>query len=182
MLKREPLLSAAREALQLCALPNQSVVRLKSWLPPHSAAAPVIAGLPLPDTVGTIAAGLGRILCLGPTEWLLVSNDHSAAALCAQLATEAVQQALAVVDLSDALPAVRVSGSAVRDVLSKGCGLDFHPRSFPTQRCARTRLAQIPVVIACPQEPFSFELYAARSYSGYLQSWLSDAALEFVEG
>jgi sarcosine oxidase subunit gamma len=72
-----------------------------------------------------------------------------------------------------------VRGSAARELLSKGCGLDLHPESFPAGHCARARFAQIPVVIECLEEPPRFEMTVARSYLQYLQSWLEDAAVEF---
>jgi sarcosine oxidase subunit gamma len=66
-------------------------------------------------------------------------------------------------------------------LLSKGCGLDLHPRSFPAGRCARTRFAQIPVVLDCPDEDSRFDMYAGRSYRQYLHEWLLDAAVEFED-
>jgi sarcosine oxidase subunit gamma len=66
-------------------------------------------------------------------------------------------------------------------VLSKSCGLDFHPRRFALGHCARTRFAQIPVLIDCVDALPRFELYVQKSYSHYLEDWLIDAALEFED-
>ena len=112
-------------------------------------------------------------MCLGPADWLLVSQMH--------FATEVSAQGLALVELTDGVAGLAVTGSAVRELLAKGCGLDLHPRSFPAGRCARTRFAQIPLVMDC-LEASRFELYAARSYEHYLHAWLDDAAREFAVG
>jgi sarcosine oxidase subunit gamma len=74
---------------------------------------------------------------------------------------------------------LRVQRPDARELLSKGCGLDLHPRFFAPDQCARTRFAQIPVVIDCLNGPSRFELYVARSHLSYLHSWLVDAAAEF---
>jgi len=96
-------------------------------------------------------------------------------------APELTAQNLALVDLTDGLVVFEVSGSAARDVLSKSCGLNFHPRRFCTGHCARSRFAQIPVVIDCTQDSGVFELYAPRSYAQYLKDWLDDASAEFAQ-
>jgi sarcosine oxidase subunit gamma len=88
----------------------------------------------------------------------------------------AAAQSLALVDLTAGLVVFEVSGSAVREILAKSCGLNFHPRRFGPGHCARTRFAQIPVVIDCIQDPGIFELYAPRSYLHYLKDWVCDAA------
>lgn len=60
-------------------------------------------------------------------------------------------------------------------------GLDLHPEHFPADRCTRTRFAQLPAIVHCTDPKPRFDLYVGRSYFAYLQSWLSDAALEFQE-
>ena len=138
------------EPIQITTLADRTVLRLKSWLPTPP------AGLP------------ARTLCIGPGDWLIVSSGSSA--------PEISGSGLALVDLSDGLVALAVSGPAAREVLSKGCGLDLH--RFAAGKCTRTRFAQIPVVLECLDET-RFELHVARSYLHYLRAWLTDAALEF---
>ena len=149
----------------------RAVLRVKSWQlatargdrSPRSAFA---------DSVGAVIQGSLRVLCTGPGEWLLVCPPIGVARLRNVLAPELTTQGLALVDLTDGLAVFEVSGSAVREVLAKGCGLDFDPRCFAAGQCARTRFAQIPVVIDCTQESGVFELYVPRSYAHYLKDWL----------
>jgi sarcosine oxidase subunit gamma len=160
---------------------GRSIVRLRSWRadggegvqPLH------IAGLDLPAVAGDTVSGPIRVLCVAPSEWLVVSGERSPPGARAQLESDAATSELALVDLSDALAVLELRGSGVRDVLSQGCGLDLHERAFTPGGCARTRLAQVPVLIDCREEPDWFELYVARSYLQYLHAWLIDAAAEF---
>lgn len=117
-----------------------------------------------------------RVLALGPAEWLFVSEAHDGAALEGRVAERARALELAAVDVSNALAGLRLRGSAARDVLAMGCGLDLDPQCFPVGFCTRTRLAQLPVLIECTHEEPRFELYVASSYRSYLAEWLVDAA------
>jgi sarcosine oxidase subunit gamma len=158
-----------------------TVLRLKSWLPqPRSGdESLVIGGQAFPAHVGATSSGAMRALCIGPREWLMVSQEGAASNVRKRIEPELAQGGLVWVDVTDGLVALEVRGSAAREILSKGCGLDLHPRSFPAGRCARTRFAQIPVIVECVDQMPRFELYVARSYVDYLHAWLADAAVEF---
>ena len=128
----------------------------------------------LPGRVGLVHAGQPRVLCLGPGEWWLVHGDgrqahHSASA------TSTVEDGWVLTDLSAGESVLGLSGPNVRRVLSRGCSLDLDVNVFPANRCARTRFAQISVVMDFIQSPDRFELYVARSLSAYLFDWLKDA-------
>jgi len=166
--------------VQVTTLRGGTLMRLKSWLPEHSTGAKsvALAGLELPSQVGATLSSPIRTLCVGPGEWLIMSHKYQASRLRELLEPDLAKYGLALVDLTDGLAGLDILGGATREVLSKGCGLDLHPRSFPVGRCARTRFAQIPAVVECLDEQ-RFELHVARSYLQYLHSWLLDAAIEF---
>ena len=160
-------------ALQLTLRRERVMLSVKSWLPEHANGGrrARLAGAELPSQVGAVSLARARALCLAPNEWLIVSPDASVPGMA--------EQGLALVDVSDALAVLEIRGAAAREALSRGCGLDLHPEAFPAGRCARTRFAQIAIILEClgPQE--AFELTAARSYLQYLRDWLTDAAVEF---
>jgi heterotetrameric sarcosine oxidase gamma subunit len=158
-----------------------TALRMKSWLAEYRRGAePIQLGeLALPRRVGATSTGAIRVLCLAPGEWLLLANE-SAAELREQLQPSLHTQGLTFTDWSDAFATFVVEGSMARTLLAKGCGLDLHPQSFPEGPCARTRFAQLPVILQCTSAS-SFELAAARSYSSYLHEWLIDAAAEWEE-
>ncbi len=166
---------------QIGVVSGMTTLRLRSWLPERTTGPKpvVLAGQEFPLQVGAIASGPMRALCVGPGEWLIVSRVHTPSNLREYLEPHLHEHGLALVDLTDGLAWLEVRGVAARDLLSKGCGLDLHPRTFPPGQCARTRFAQIPLVMACVEEPSRFELAVARSYLHYLQCWLNDAAVEF---
>ena len=157
---------------------SRTSLRLKSWLPEYvSGSKPVVlAGQELPSQVGATLSGPMRVLCVGPGEWLLASHEDQASSLRDRVESDLPKYGIALVDLTDALSGLEVRGPTMREVLSKGCGLDLDPRTFPPGRCARTRFAQIPVVVECLDDPPRFQLHVARSYLHYLHSWLIDSA------
>ena len=161
-------------------IPQRVLLRLKSWLPLQAApAAPVVVGgLVLPTTVGDSVGGALRLHCLGPAEWLMVVAPGSLGSTATRDLEHALSlQGVAVVDASHGLAGFALLGPAARELLSMGCGVDFHPAKFPAGRCVRTRLAQVPVVIVHPDHATGYELYVARSHADYLLDWLGDAAV-----
>ena len=165
---------------QIELLRYRPALRLRSWVSDGGERAVILDGRALPPVVGAAIAADPRVLCIGPADWLLVSGEDSAASLRQRVESHLRDQCVVAVDQTHGLAPIEVRGHFAREVLSKGCGLDLHPRAFPVGRCARTRLAQIPVVIDCIDEAPRFTLYVARSYVTYLRSWLLDAAAEFA--
>lgn len=158
-----------REAVQITEMPARAVVRLKPWSPNQ----------PSPSLVPPGLGGEVRLLSFSPQEWLVVSDRIAGPKLREHLQRNIGGEGIAAVDLSCAVKALRVEGSAARDVLAKGCGLDLHPGRFPAGHCTRTRLAQLAVIVDCTDPKPRFDLYVGRSYLKYLHAWLTDAAAEF---
>jgi len=135
----------------------------------------VAVGTPWPKEIGTTAAGKADILCVGPTDWLVMATDQDANTLHQQLESAFAGSALRATNISQALVRIEVQGSDVRALLQKGCSLDLYPSRFPPGRCARTRLASLPAILRCTA-PTKFECIVAASYCDYLLTWLADAA------
>lgn len=167
-------------AVHVTLVDDRSVMLLKTWLHPRATETrSTFAGQGMPLQVGETARLSGAlVLCMGPQEWWIVCRKDEASELTQYVDSELAPRGLMRVDVTDALTAVEVSGPSARDLLSKGCGLDLDPRVFGAWLCARTRFAQIPVVVTCVGDSRRFELYALRSHTQYLRSWLIDAALE----
>ena len=167
---------------QLLAVPGVRVLRLKSWSSQSPSDKPAKLGdQHLPTKVGTVEFGATRILCLGPSEWLLVVRGQIEPDPIASLQSLAADRSMDVIDMTDGLTVLELRGWAISRVLEKGCGLDLNSEVFRAGQCTRTRLAQILVALERPAEPHRFVLYAARSYIPYLNSWLINASLEFGE-
>ncbi len=120
------------------------------------------------------------ILWLGPDEWLLVGPRGTAQDIADTLNSALDDEHGAVADTSAHRTIVEVSGPNTRQLLSKGCALDLHPRSFGANRCAQTLLARAGVVMVCRDaETPTFWLFVRSSYARYLADWLTDAAAEY---
>jgi heterotetrameric sarcosine oxidase gamma subunit len=155
-------------------------VRVQSWSIPKD---PPPVGALLQETwplnTGTVARGEVEVLCLGPTEWLVSTPDPGEApALVQRLSSMFADTSFRATDMSSALARFRIAGPNSRALLSKGTGLDLRPNAFRPNRCTRTRLAEIPVVIRCADE-FVFECTVTVSCKDYLFQWLVDADFEF---
>src|SRR5690242_11013124 len=136
-------------------------------------------GVSWPGETGASASGDIHVLCIGPTDWLAITADVDTTGLLRTLSAAFAGSSFRATDLSCALTRIRVVGADARALLSKGCSLDLHPQVFCPGRSARTRFAGMPVLIRCIGDA-TFECIVARSYAQYLQSWLADAAVEFV--
>lgn len=131
-------------------------------------------GLDLPHALGSSGdAATGEALWLGPSEWLLVAAPPT------RWSDNMAIDDATLTDVSHARVAVRIAGARTRDVLTKGCMLDLHPRSFLPRMCAQTSIAKINVIIHRISDTDDFNLYAPRSYAGSFWQWLIDAAAEY---
>lgn len=143
-----------------------------------------LRGAALPSTNRWVLAGDGRLVWLGPDEWLLTSPLTAPEALEAELA-EALRPAGGVaVDVSAQRTVLRLGGPRVREVLAKGCSLDLHPRVFLPGTSAQTTLGQAGVVLLALEgsaDGDEFVLIVRSSFAGYLATWLLDASLEYAD-
>jgi sarcosine oxidase, subunit gamma len=136
----------------------------------------------LPTKPNTLLAGrLRRVYWLGPNEWLIVGPADDDARLGSALEKALAGRRAALTSVGHGQTALRVVGADSRDLLARGCPLDLHERSFGVGRCAQTRFAKAPVLIAlaepAPAEPAPvFELIVRRSFAEYLWDALADAA------
>lgn len=176
--------ASQRDAVSLRLLLPGTRIRVQSWRDsgvPQAALAAVV-GAPWPTAVGCSSGDRTRVLCFGPTDWLVVS-DGAADAVLRDLEQAAKDSTLSVTDVSQGLVAIEIAGVFARDLLAKACGLDVHARDFGPGVCARTRFADVAVIVQAVGEGATFHChcYVSRSYVDYLMQWLTDAAAEFLE-
>lgn len=138
-----------------------------------------VLGQELPLIANTMTLDKHRIYWLGPTEWLIVTALGDVPELLARLRKALRGQHAGVTDLSGGQLAMRISGPRVRDVLAKGCTLDFHPREFKPGACAQSGLAKAHVLFGLLDEKPVFEIVVRRSFAEYLVRWLKHAATEY---
>jgi sarcosine oxidase subunit gamma len=123
-----------------------------------------------------------RCLWLGPDEWLIVATPASAGDLAGRLRAALAGQHVSVVDVAAAYTVLRMAGERSREVLSKACSLDLHPRSFRPGDCAQSNFARTQAIVALEDETPVFHLFVRRSLAQYLAEWLLDAMREYHVG
>lgn len=164
---------AVSSGVLLEGLPGRSLVRLR-------------VPMPLADDVGRAWTLLPveplrwsgddpRAIWVGPNHWLLTSVTESACDLIERCAGACGEILHAATDVSCALTGIALSGPHSRRLLAMGCGLALHTEAFPAGYCARTRFAQVPMLIVAVAAD-AFELYVDRSYAQYLSDWLAHAS------
>lgn len=137
-----------------------------------------VAGVDLPHEPGTWNhADRSRAYWLGPDEWLLVVEDDDGLDVERRL-RDALDGRFSVADVTGAQVQLELSGSDAGKVLQKSSPYDFHPRKFPSGRCAQTVFAKATALIAA-REDGAFDIVFRRSYADYLMQWLADAAAEY---
>lgn len=114
----------------------------------------------------------------GPCRWLFVADHNGPDNLASQLTDLLADKPAAITSLGHARAVLNISGPNVRDVLAKGCGLDFHPTHFAVDHCAQTSISHTAVLIDCRQTN-GFDLYISRSYAVFFTEWLINAGREY---
>ena len=117
-------------------------------------------GLSVPDSRISTVAGDRRIVRTAPDQFLLIFPHP------APDATKTVEAALGgagyVVDLSDALFIVEISGAVCRAALERLCPIDVHADRFPVGAFAQTHMAHMDATLIRHAEN-RFQLIVARS-------------------
>jgi sarcosine oxidase subunit gamma len=130
---------------------------------------------PLPARPNTFLTGpSAEVLWLGPDEWLLVAQAGNADDLASELDAALAGEHRSVVDVSAGRSVLDLAGAGALELLSKGCGLDLHPRSWHVGECAQTLLARVPMILQ--QRELTTRIFVRPSFGDYVVDWLLDAA------
>tara|TARA_B100000029_G_scaffold8546_1_gene9083 strand:- start:5236 stop:5805 length:570 start_codon:yes stop_codon:yes gene_type:complete len=124
-----------------------------------------------------------KITCmwLGPSEWLLVSNDtvdkKSNDYELEQLLFKDISNTNlgAVTNVTDHYTVFNLMGSNIFEILSKGCPFDFNSDIFTNNKVVQTILNHIDVTIHKKSED-NVDLYVRRSFAKHLWNWLKDSS------
>lgn len=171
-LRAEPLVAAV--SLRVAPGPVADAVAglLGVGLPP--------AGRWVPTRDGASSAETGRVVWLGPDEWLVSRSGSTPEALEELLRETVVPHGGSATDVSANRVGIRVSGLNARELLSGGCSIDLHPKVFGAGAAAVTTLANSSVVLLSLSETGDDHVLLVRSsFARHLADWLIDAALEF---
>jgi sarcosine oxidase subunit gamma len=164
---RSPLAGRARDlaAVGAVEVPFLAKVNLRT-----DAALASRLALAIPTTPNTWEpTGAREALWLGPDEWLVVGQPGSAAAIVEELERTLEGLHHSVVDVSADRAVVELAGDDRLDLLSRGCALDLHPRSWRDGMCAQTLLARVPVLLQ--ERDHATRVFVRPSFAGHLVDW-----------
>jgi sarcosine oxidase subunit gamma len=135
-----------------------------------------VIGTRLPVKSNTVAqASDYDVLWLGPDEWLVRSSEPRASELEARLEAAFVGTFATAVDVGSGYTVLEASGERVRDVISRGCPLDLHPRVLARGQCAQSHYFKASIVLL-PTADDTFEIVVRRSFADYFCRIMLDAA------
>jgi sarcosine oxidase subunit gamma len=164
------------DALRLTVLPTRSVIQLRlASQAPKGIGTLKIAGRPVPQAMNTWSGDDPVICRIAPDTWLLLSALHEAADLIDAVCSSCSRRPCAITDLSDAFVTIALDGPRAAEILARGCSIDLAPTVFGSDACARTRLAQLPVIVRRVTHE-RFECVVDRSAAQYLFDWMQDVA------
>ena len=133
------------------------------------------APYPLPITPNTVwEDGPRAALWLGPDEWLVLGQPGAGPEIVGELEAALDGSHGSIVDVSANRVALELSGSRAKEVLSKGCALDLHPRMWRSGLCAQTMIARAQVILH--ERSDTTGILVRPSFADYLVDWLIDAS------
>ena len=116
-----------------------------------------------------------RILWNGPRTYLIVSEKENISKLIKEGCDG---NDFAITDISHSRAIIQIKGDIVKEVLKKGCPLNFN--EFKNNNCAGTVFHGINIVVDyVDDKPDTFNLFTLRSFGESFYHHIADAALEF---
>ena len=137
-------------------------------------------GARVPVTPNTVArTGERAIIWMGPDEWLIVSSPESREGVADGLEEALSGLHVAVNDISSGQTIIRLRGPRARDLLSKGCPLDLHPRVFGPGQCAQSHIGKSNALIIQVDDVPTYDVIVRRSFADYLARWMLHSGMEY---
>jgi len=116
-----------------------------------------------------------RILWSAPSTWLVISRRENIVEIIKEKSNS---DNFAITDISHSRAIIQIKGLQAKDILKKGCPLNFN--EFENNNCAGTVFHGINIVVDfVGNNPDTFNLLTLRSFGESFYHHITDAALEF---
>lgn len=116
-----------------------------------------------------------RILWSAPSTWLVISRKEN---IVETIKEKCNSDNFAITDISHSRAVIQIKGLQAKDILKKGCPLNFN--EFENNNCAGTVFHGINIVVDfIGNNPDAFNLLTLRSFGESFYHHITDAALEF---
>jgi len=116
-----------------------------------------------------------RILWSAPSTWLVIFRRENIVEIIKEKCNS---DNFAITDISHSRAIIQIKGPQAKDILKKGCPLNFN--EFENNNCAGTVFHGINIVVDfVGSHPDTFNLLTLRSFGESFYHHITDAALEF---
>ena len=116
-----------------------------------------------------------RILWSGPNVWTIVSKKEN---IIKSIQKNCDLENFSITDISHSRAVIQLEGLMVKEVLKKGCPINFN--EFKKNNCAGSVFHGINIVIDCIEHDLQeFNLITLRSFGESFYNHITDASLEF---
>ena len=116
-----------------------------------------------------------RILWSAPNTWLVISRNENIAEIIKEKCSS---ENFAITDISHSRAVIQIKGLQAKEILKKGCPLNFN--EFEKNNCAGTVFHGINIVVDfVDNNPDTFNLLTLRSFGESFYHHITDAAVEF---
>ena len=116
-----------------------------------------------------------RILWSAPSTWLVISRRENIVEIIKERCNS---DNFAITDISHSRAIIQIKGLQAKDILKKGCPLNFN--EFENNNCAGTVFHGINIVVDfVGSNPDTYNLLTLRSFGESFYHHITDAALEF---
>jgi len=116
-----------------------------------------------------------RILWSAPSIWLIISRKEN---IIKTIKEKCDSDNFAITDISHSRTIIQIKGLQAKDLLKKGCPLNFN--EFENNNCAGTVFNGINIIVDfIDKNPDTFNLLTLRSFGESFYHHITDAALEF---
>ncbi len=117
-----------------------------------------------------------EFLWLGPDEWLVLGSPGTQGEITAWLESLLEGHLHSIVEVSANRAVFELTGADRHELLSTGCPLDLHPRSWGPGRCAQTVFGSAQILLQERDE--ATRVFVRPSFAGYVISLFLNSAPE----
>ena len=116
-----------------------------------------------------------RILWSAPSTWLVISRKENIIEI---IKKKCDSDNFAITDISHSRAVIQIKGLEAKEILKKGCPINFH--EFKKNNCVGTVFHGITIIVDfLDNNPDTFYLLTLRSFGESFYHHITDAALEF---
>ena len=125
-------------------------------------------GFDLPEPGHSVANGIHRLIWMSPDQMMLVFEDN--APLAEPTVRDVLKACCYTTNQTDGWVILSITGSRVREALSRLCSIDLHERVFPVGAVARTVMEHMGAIVLRDGRDSFLLLSASSSARSFLKA------------